>query len=262
MKDLQFIETKKLKLPKDSDFLWKYFDIHKFIHLIKQREFRFTRMDQFEDPLEGIPLSVLIRAAQIGNGFHMNLGDLVLHNTDNLLYNTEVPSRLTKIHEIQKSAFVSCWFFEERESMAMWNLYSDPDGVAIKVPFGKIKQLLKPVENKMPINDFYCGRVNYQNFHQIDPSKDNDSFKVKKVALRKDKSFIHEKELRFVVRSYKYSGSETGLNSQPIKLKDLEIKIVGHPQMAEWKRNNIRQILRGIKLQGAFEESEIRLRKL
>ena len=41
-------------------FLWRYFDLHKFFSFLRNGEIRFTRMDEFEDPMEGIPLRALI----------------------------------------------------------------------------------------------------------------------------------------------------------------------------------------------------------
>lgn len=260
MKELVLIETKKLRLPKDNEFLWKYIDIHRFLNLIKTKRFRFTRMDQFEDPLEGIPLETLMQYALIKNKVELNLADIILNGSSLISSENKLPSRLTQIHQIQKSAFVSCWFFETRESMAMWNLYSNSDGVAITVQFGKMKMHLKPVENKINIDDFYCGCVDYQDFQKIDPYTDSTKFKVKKIVLRKDCSYSHEKEIRFVVRSYKYDSTEKGLNSLTINLKELDLKVVCHPQMADWKKKNIKRILSDMKLPNAYKESEIKLR--
>ncbi len=260
MEELVLIETKKLKLPKDNEFLWKYIDIHKFLNLVNTKRFRFTRMDQFEDPLEGIPLTALMQFGLLNKDTKLNLAEIILYGSSLIGSDTKLPGRLTQIHQIQKSAFVSCWFHETRESMAMWNLYSNSDGVAITVPFGKIKTHLKPVDDNISIDDYYCGRVDYQDFHTIDPYIDNSKFKVKKIALRKDKSYSHEKEIRFVVRSYKYDSTEIGLNSLPIDLKELDIKVVCHPQMADWKRKNIKQILSDMRLTDAYKESEIKLR--
>src|SRR5258705_11993938 len=44
-------------------FLWRYFDLHKFFSFLRSCEIRFTRMDEFEDPLEGVPLRAIITYA-------------------------------------------------------------------------------------------------------------------------------------------------------------------------------------------------------
>ena len=43
--------------PKESNsFLWKYFDLHRFIYLLTEKKLFFTRLDKLEDPFEGIEI--------------------------------------------------------------------------------------------------------------------------------------------------------------------------------------------------------------
>lgn len=249
------------RLPKEEEFLWRYIDIHKFLNLMKQKRFSFTRMDQFEDALEGVPFETLQRFADINKGLNLNLANMIL-NPNEFILRTEnmVSGRLDAVLQIQSSNFVSCWFYEQRESMAMWNLYSNPDGVAIKIPFGKLKSLLKPEKSKIAIKEYYCGKVTYQDFKQTDPYSENGLRKLGKVALRKDMSFSHEKEIRFVIKSADYKNMQTAISSEPIVLKDLEMQIVCHPRMIEWKKKNIHQILKDARLSKSYAVSEITLR--
>lgn len=39
--------------PIDSDFIWKYMNLEKFVSLLDTRSLFFTRADKFEDPYEG-----------------------------------------------------------------------------------------------------------------------------------------------------------------------------------------------------------------
>jgi hypothetical protein len=260
MIELKHIETEKLKLPKDDEYLWRYFDIHKFLNLMQKRQFRFTRMDQFEDALEGIPFETLRRFASINRNSNLHLAGYVL---DSIGYYQQthkpIAGHIHKAIQIQASNFVSCWFCEQRESMAMWNLYSNPDGVAIKIPFGHLKEFLKPKINEIDFEEYFCGRVSYQDFKQTDPYSENALKKIKKVVLRKDISFSHEKEIRFVAQNSK-STILTGVDSEPLDFKKLKMKVVCHPRMADWKKKNIQQILKDSKLTNAFSESEIKLR--
>ena len=74
-------------------------------------------------------------------------------------------------------------------------------------------------------------------------------------------SFSHEKEIRFVIKSNANKNDlKLGINSKPLNLKELNLKIVCHPRMADWKKENIRELLKGIKLSSVYSESEIRLR--
>jgi hypothetical protein len=221
-------------------------------------------MDQFEDPLEGVPLSALTlydeKLALHLVPENISLSTLIL---DPSLFPKLTPalrSKLKKIHHTHRSTFVSCWFYEQRESMAMWNLYSNPDGVALKIPFGKLKAKLLVGNNTGNISAYYAGSIDYQNFQDVASYSDNRLSKVPKVALRKDSSFSHEKEFRFVVRSSGNNNDLIGIDSKPMQLTKLGLKVVCHPRMASWKKNNIQNILREASLRDAFQESEIKLR--
>lgn len=248
-------------LPKDNEFLWRYFDIHKFLNLLKKKRFRYSRMDQFEDPLEGVPYEYLFQFVLRNRIPEFNLATVILNHTEKLQFSEPIISgRLNKILRIQAIHFVSCWFCEQRESLAMWNLYSNVDGVALKIPFGKLKSHLFPQIDEKRIQDYYCGKVNYQDFRNENPYPDGNLAKIGKVALRKDKSFNHEKEIRFVIKLKAIEDNVTGIESAQINLNDLNLKVVCHPKMIPWKRENIKRILSDAKLASSYEESEIVLR--
>lgn len=245
--------------------LWRYFDLHKFFSFLRNREIRFTRMDEFEDPMEGVPLRALVTYAEerdlelIGDD---KLSDLILDRTKFRKLSKEMQDRITNIKAIQRSSFVSCWFLGKRESMAMWNLYSNTDGVAVKVPATSLFKHFEEVSEsffEVGASAFYGGKVDYQDFKTI--GAEDDSASVPRVALRKDTSYEHEKEFRFVVRTKSGSEENESFTSTIDDLSILNMKVVCHPLMAEWKRNNIQQILKDAKLEKAFTLSEIRLRK-
>ena len=260
MQELKLIKPKNL--PKDDEFLWKYFDIHKLLSFIQNKQIRFTRMDQFEDPLEGIPFETLVRFTQMSNEPTFSLANYILDkNHISLPTNSKLYGRIEKILQIQSSQYVSCWFYEQRESMAMWNLYSNPDGVALKISFGTLKKYLKPDIDEINIRDYFCGKVEYQDFRNKNIYPENGLAKLGKVSFRKDVSFSHEKEIRFVLKvTDSKDNLKLGIDSEPLELEELNIKIVCHPKMDSWKRNNIRQLLREISLFKAYAHSEIRLR--
>ena len=55
------------KMPVDfgDNYLWKYMDIHKFLYLIREQNLFFTRLDGFEDSIEGVSEKLLKDRAQI-----------------------------------------------------------------------------------------------------------------------------------------------------------------------------------------------------
>jgi len=263
MKKLELVGTKKLTLPGDTEYLWRYFDIHKFLGFIIDRTFRFARMDQFEDPLEGIPLKALEtywEKVDLNLVQNKSLNELILDRSIFDSLPAPLRSRLNTINAIQKTNYVSCWFNEQRESMAMWNLYSNPDAVAIKVPFKKLCTHLKPKMLNEHISRYYGGKVDYQDFTNLRQFTPSPGSRLPGVALRKDKSFSHEKEFRFVITAKPGMKETTGIDTTAIDLKKLGFKVICHPRMTEWKKKNIKKILLANGYNTSFVESEIKLR--
>ncbi len=254
------IHSRTASLPKPSDYLWRYFDIHKFLNLLQTNTIRFTRMDQFEDPQEGIPLSAFVAHAEKLN---LNLiesktiGELILDAKQFKKIPALLQKKLNAINAIQKTSFLTCWFAEQRESVAMWNLYSNADGVAVKIRFSKLSKQLK-IEKDANISAYYAGRMVYQDFSTL-YKKTADS-KVGKVALRKDTSFTHESEFRFVVRTKDHHQDSAGINSLPLDLTRVGMKVICHPRMAAWKKKNVQNLLADVGLANVMQESSIRLR--
>lgn len=254
------ISSRKAPLPNTTNYLWRYYDIHKFINLLQNNTIRFTRMDMFEDPQEGIPLSAFVTHAEKLNLRLIEnkpLGELILDETQFNKVPPLLQKELKMIYAIQKSSFLTCWFTEQRESVAMWNLYSNDEGVAVKIPFGKLSRQLK-IEKDKNISAYYGGRLVYQDFKNI--YKDTNDNKVGKVALRKDHSFAHESEFRFVVRTKDHQLAISGFDSQPLNLKTLGMQVICHPRMPEWKKRNVKNLLEAVGLTKALQTSAIRLR--
>ena len=264
---IEFKVLNKRKYNKTGIQLWRYLNIHNFISFIKTKQIRFTRMDDFEDPLEGVHLKALITYAGerdlelIGEE---KLSDLILDEKNFNKLSPDLKKRIEIIKEIQHTSFVSCWFLSLRESMAMWNLYSNSDGVAIYI---SAKRLFEHFTNETFIKQnnkvaaFYAGKVIYQDFTKIDGSQIDPANKVPKITLRKDISFQHENEFRFVVRKEKNTKEIKAFNSTIKNLSELNVRVICHPRMELWKKNNIKKLLEDANIPKAFKESEIRLRK-
>lgn len=248
-------------LPSDNEFLWRYIDIHKLLSILNSKSIRYSRMDQFEDVLEGVPYETLMRAGFLNNKEAFNLSEVILNSDSFMLNGLNIATRIDRVIQIQKSHFVSCWFSQQRESMAMWNLYSNSDSVAIKIPFSYLKKEYKPdLKNKENI-EYYCGRVSYQDFRNTNQNLDDSLTKLGIIGLRKDLSFSHEKEVRFIVKKELNSKENTvGIESIPLNFNDIDLKIISHPKMSNWKKDNIKKLLKSKKLGNVFSESEIKLR--
>ena len=257
----------KREFDKPGLLLWRYLNVHSFINFIKTKNIIFTRMDDFEDPLEGVHLKALITYAGdrdlelIGEE---KLSDLILDKDKFKRLSPNLKERIRIIREIQHTSFVSCWFLSHRESMAMWSSYSNPDGVAIYIPAKKLFEHFRGDTNTVKsanISKFYAGKVFYQDFKKIEESELNSADQVPRISLRKDISFQHENEFRFVIRRKKSKEEFKMFTSTINDLSKMKIRVICHPKMEPWKKNNIKLLLEEANIPKAFTESEIRLRK-
>lgn len=250
--------------------LWKYMDIHKFLHFIHKKSLYFTRLDKFEDPNEGLPESIIRRIYESLELFPP------LENLNPLLFKTEeerkkefennkkILNEISNIADkIQKYQFASCWFIGDRESYAMWNLYSSKDSIAIKInPHELITQIELEVEkfsNEPSIIMLACGPVSYNKVYP--PEYDYSKYQSPNVwysGLKKDLSYIFEKEYRFLAISENKIIDQYELVLE--NLFDLKFDIITHPKMEKWMYENIQSILIHHGIDYKLTKSNIKLR--
>jgi len=244
---MTFEEEDYKKLGK-NDALWKYLDFHKLIDLISSKKLHFTRLDQFEDPFEGATRNLIFKrhiAKQIPTkpllekDFYEGFLDEQKKKKEQTLKDCEI-----EINSSQKTQFVNCWNRLERESMAMWDLYSNSNSIAIALNGRKFIDNLKTVvENQkdlLPNHLSYAGSVFYDKINPPDFFDKNE--KPNRIsAFKKDVCFSHEEEYRLLICS-----TNDMIDNNPkfhkIKLYDSffdDIEIICHPKMEDWKFKNI-----------------------
>jgi len=259
-----FKEISKSNL-KEGDFLWRYIDLHKLIDLAINQELHFTRTDKFSDPFEGVTYKLIAERfiAKKSNMTNPAINEKIrkAHNRDNklTLENYEKVS-LTK----QRTQFINCWIKSDRESVAMWYLYSNSDSVAIKArPRDLIDYFKRNLELQpyyFPKYEFVCGSITYCRLNPIDL--------YEKVTLpryssfKKDVAYDFEKEFRFLIAT---PTSEAESNPEFFRYKISRdfielIEIVCHPEMEQWKFNNMKRICEILKLpEPTMSKTEMRI---
>lgn len=251
------IDKIRLKKLKNSDYLWKYLTLSKFVNLALSNSLVFSRLDKFEDPNEGITQQMLWELIE------------------------GKPSDQDLLNGNQMRNFANCWCTGNRESVAMWNLYAK-DGVAIRMKKMELVKLLEEgryrLENERHLVKMIVGMIEYKDF--TDPhSLTGKGFKQKYSTLRKDVSFAHEKELRIIL---KYKDLSFPINSATpadltspknnasffypsIKMtfnnpSDFRANVILNPKMSDWERENINKIITMSNLSLTSEFSELKLK--
>jgi len=107
-------------------------DVGKFLALLFNRALHFSRKHDFHDRWEGVvpPLGVKRAVREPGR------------SEENVRFHVE------SIHEtgemVARRAVISCWHANDRESVAMWGLYtSGAEGVAVQTTIDRLKSALE-----------------------------------------------------------------------------------------------------------------------
>jgi len=229
----------------NDQFLWRYVGLHKLIDIIINKHLHFTRLDHFEDGLEGIT----------GEGTQLKFfsqGEQLTHDNINS-FDEQTQAKLIEqnkndrqnyddsLARSQQAQFANCWFLGNKESIAMWKLYSQKDGVAIKFKARQLTDTIIAAAKNYTNTDFgilLYGPVEYKNIWPFDLY---ETFNSEFNALKKDKSYIHENEFRFIVV---VPDDKKGIYQNftlPIgELTSYDLEIITNPFMAEWEIKNLR----------------------
>ncbi|MGB1269627.1 MAG: hypothetical protein ACPG45_07795 [Flavobacteriaceae bacterium] len=259
---VKFINDKGID---ENTYLWRYIDTHKFLSFILNKSLFFTRLDKFEDQKEGTRISHLfyqncIKALENDPEINKMVGGVSVEVNGGMMNKID-----EKINQIQKSNFANCWFManDYSESVAMWNLYSSPNSVAIKIKYSDFKNIIseKGLLSYYEDIEVVCSPIKYVDFisPKIKGTKLPDSIFIK------DISFQHEKEFRIILKKEfkkippidyhpsihrkksekNHAGlhDKTGIELDFIDFEKFPYELIFHPKSPEWVKNNINKIL-------------------
>lgn len=253
-----------------ENYLWKFIDIHKFLYLIYEKKLFFTRLDNFEDPNEGLS-ELLIRQIYERENFppKENLNP-ALFPTEADRENAHLSNEYVKnkfisdSEQVQKIQYANCWFIGERESYAMWNLYSNPDSIAIKISPEQLIASIKMQSSKVSdlhIQKIICGKVDYNKVYP--PEYEMNKYQKpqnKYSAFKKDISYEYENEYRFMAVADNLKEEIAKFELKIENIHDIEYQVITHPKMENWMYNNIHNILENFNLGNKLMKSQIKLK--
>lgn len=247
----------KDKLPEET-LLTRYVDLHSFLYFITQNKLRFARLDTFEDVNEGFSINT---AEAVKGVAEQSRSIKELSDKEQMLISiSELKQRHSTLadeyREQQSTLFACCWYMGGKESVAMWNLYSNADSVAIRF---KANELIAVISNRAPTDDTDFTELEYGTVEYADLACIQDPLARDCVGFLKDDSFQHEQEFRFMARK---DAADDTLEYQLClgDLKQIEFSIISHPGMEEWKIRNILNVLSCYNLSEKFQPSELALK--
>lgn len=258
-----------MRKDQSNIIVWRYLSLPKFLDFILNNNITFTRTDLFCDKKEGVPNDLLHLINLYANekvkysesipsfpfvGLGNPIQGLLLHTLSN-----QQKKLLAKLIKEQKKYFISSWFKSNHESMAMWNLYSENSGVAIKTTVDVINNAVinQPFFDK---TSFSHDSITYNNILSITSDLFTETHAEKnrlKLFYRKDISFEHEKEYRFILFDKK-GAAQIPVRRVPLDNITLnKFQIITHPLMPDWQFENLKQICCGKILLENFNKSTL-----
>jgi hypothetical protein len=237
--------------PKPEEYLWRYMNLKKFLSFIIDRKLHLKRLDRFEDKNDGIFANLL--------QLRLSLGEIKKRGGKILLEKEEL-----KLRKVQKRLYASCWFVGDRESMAMWKIFSNPDSVAVRIRYRHLSEIFSKRKfscNVESIEGISLGKIRYYDHNNgkgRKALKDPEKF----LAFSKDESFSNEREFRIVIKSEEGSRDEhpDGIDLDLHDFGKIPFEIVFHPKAEDWGVKNLKDIMDKFELDFKSFNSDLDLR--
>ncbi|MEQ8519623.1 MAG: hypothetical protein RLN79_01065 [Cytophagales bacterium] len=243
--------------------LWRYIDLHKLIDFGLSRELHFLRTDKFSDPFEAITYDLLklryFSKVQITNP---EIEEKIRNEQNEINQNNLQKFQADSLNH-QKTQYINCWFESDRESLAMWNLYSNKNSVAIKVNKSVFSGLINKAKDPQYIDSdslkYVYGPVKYLRLNPLDLFENPQLPKYS--AFKKEAAYDFEKEYRLLIATPNNFILD---NPEYLRLKLSEeliqnIHIICHPEMEGWKFENIENLCKSMNLNKP-EKSKIEIK--
>jgi len=162
----------------------------------------------------------------------------------------------------------------------MWNLYSRPNSIAIRIKYSHFKeQLLKEhIDERGYKKEVVCSPIRYIDYQSGKSIIQNQSHDP---VFMKDISFDHEKEFRIVMKEehreippinykenisrryienfhnkiYEYPGYKLNLK----EFDNYKFEIVHHPKSEQWAKDNIHEVVKKFNINFKVFDSNLEL---
>jgi hypothetical protein len=210
------VEVKVLKSLNDDMVLWRYMSLDKFINLLDDEGIYFAPLAAYHDtdPYEGYPPAVALKAMySLSDPAYRQVAEtLSLAESSGPPWSPKAEAAINRartgiagrsakfrglIDVMFKGMLVSCWYYSEHQSEAMWKLYGDQGkGVAIRTTVGKLKIALAEAEGNARQKTIFIGRVKYVDYSDSSLTPPDCKVDGHIAPLLKRISYSHENEVR------------------------------------------------------------------
>lgn len=214
-----FKEDPRFETPEDTAKVWRYMAYDKFRRLVEEKCLHFCSVKTLNntDPHEGSYYGCKL------------LNEISLSDAKDVAQ---------KANRCGPPIAVNCWHLNDFESMAMWDLYSDSDGIAVQTTIKKLKEAFNKVQDSIRL-----GKIVYTDEAIEHPTGWTvDRFMA---CMTKKQCYAHEKEVRALIwNTSEIIREEDGSVKLPIEIKSLLENIVLSPKSEESLREKVLALLK------------------
>lgn len=196
----------------DTDVLWRYMPLDKFIDLVSTKTLFFAplawyaKSDPFEGYLPSVALDVFASISRRFRDEHLQIMEKLFSNVPEarsieitkLRDDVEGQPRqmMALFKNMVSCLMVNCWYRSDHESEGMWGLYSK-EGVAVRTSVGALRAALAG-DVQQPV--VHLGAVKYLDFSDRNlVASDCVTDDGQLMGMIKRVAYAHEKEVRMYV---------------------------------------------------------------
>lgn len=249
----------------EDKYVYRYLSIDKLIDFLKTGSLYLSRLDRFEDNLEGIsPYRIIeilygVKGSTKPENPNPNISEPIWKELISKS-KSAVISEFSNLVSEQKNTFVSCWILGDVESIGMWDLYGKR-GFALRFEINEFIELVKKSINNQNIDNcnidtLVAGKVVYQNYDRMIYNEVKS--KLRYSVFRKHLSFQHECEYRLV--GFMENNSDImGMKYQLGNINNLNFDIIANPRFSEMEMSIYRDVLNKYTKNDLLKESKLKI---
>ena len=143
--DSRWEDSWKPSEPEANSILWRYMSFAKFCSLLDRKALFFSLVGDMEDRYEGFIYPPEARE----HGDSLQQAERIGHGV---------------LHEIARTALISCWTESGHESSLMWKAYAGVEGVVVRTSFQNLQESIRSVA-ELPVT---YGQVEYVDYRRIE----------------------------------------------------------------------------------------------
>jgi len=221
--------------PDENAYIWRFIDLPKFLDFLHSGSLYFTRLDNMNDPYEGMMPDEYAEAVKAGRSAFGSLSQ-----------------QIRRFAYFRSTYFVNCWHLSKHESDAMWKLYAGVDaGIALRSTYSRLKSALNECPDRV-----FLGTVNYS-VESVFGTVNGFKF-----VMHKRPAFEYEKEIRAVLWSATNMSRPVDFDDEgpvslplpavpgpvfirvPVDIRQLLIGVVLSPATPPWLPDVIRDVVK------------------